>query len=518
MDESTQQPSCGAASHQEYPTRDRIVMPKRFNPRQRLEEKMRQRMQRETETAQPAPEHLLPVPPTSLDRGVPTMLAPVQVPGSKNAPPKKPPRRGLVNKENALTTSVPRTQDWAGDERSSSVPRTQDWAGGERSSSVPRTPDWAGDERSSSVPRTPDWAGDERSSSVPRTPDWAGDEGSSSVPRTPDWAGDERSSSVPRTPNWAGDESSSSVPRTPDWAGDERSSRICCTELPSKSGQANDSASPLRNRIVLPKRFNPRAALQAKMARGMEKEAEATVAPPLHGLYIKQIPRRAAAKHVDRSHRALTLYVDLPLEEDTVPRHLPRRQSTSKLQDFTTSRLQRQVVAEWERQLISDGAAAAEASEYSSQWKQPAETLYDEFCTSASVARLTQDNYMDFLGDKRSALVMFYKPWKHSCVKGRKHFVKAAESNKNPDAVFAAVDCSVQEDLCLHEDITFVPTFKLYSQGQVVNTIKDFIFFNSFIMKKFVERAPALTQDGVAKPSCRTEQSWLKKAIQKLKH
>lgn len=368
MDERTQQPSSSGAqaTQKEPPPRDTIVRQKRLNPHKLLEEKVRQRIQREAEAARPGPEQMQPAPPTTLGRDAPTMLAPVQVPESKYAPPQKPPRRGAITKENALTAHVPRT----------------------------------------------------------------------------------------------------------DLAGGERSSRICCTDLPSKSAQPNDGVSPLRYRIVMPKRFSPHTALREKMRRRVEKEAESTTAPRLDDQTITQ-----------NLQRPVTQYADHPRELN-VPQHLPRRQLTVTLGDFTTSQLQDsyqknsgdtqpsvqktiipvttrprswsavdfyepiteerplvqknipppkparkrlikpEVGVEQEQQLFSDEAAATQVSDYSLQWKQPAEMLYDEFCTSASVARLSEDNYKEFLGDKRSALVMFYKPWKQSCVKGRKHFVK----------------------------------------------------------------------------------------------
>ncbi|CAG5115453.1 unnamed protein product [Candidula unifasciata] len=252
------------------------------------------------------------------------------------------------------------------------------------------------------------------------------------------------------------------------------------------------------NRIVMPNRLNPQLKLEMKQKDESEK--------PKPSLAPKKPPRQRRPGQGS--------VVDTTLAHQAIPGDTQSRRSSSVS--------------------LSAGHGAPSEKRYSSLHLKTSprgsdplhelspiaetpQTPWDPFCVSSRVFGLDSNTYRDFLGDKGAALVMFYNPTKSSCIKGKKIFVKAAESTVRENAAFAAVNCSVEESLCFNEGITNLPTYKLYSQGQLINIVKDTFFFNDRDMKKFVEKAPALAQEGLVKPSCKYGKTLLKKAIEKIK-
>lgn len=93
----------------------------------------------------------------------------------------------------------------------------------------------------------------------------------------------------------------------------------------------------------------------------------------------------------------------------------------------------------------------------------------DKFVKGANVMGLIECNFYNFLSDKLAAMVMFYNPNCKDCERQRAHIIRAAKVTKRPNHAYAAVDCTVEKELCKRENITRLPTFILYTRGKYIS-------------------------------------------------
>ncbi|BFZ22764.1 hypothetical protein BsWGS_25803 [Bradybaena similaris] len=111
------------------------------------------------------------------------------------------------------------------------------------------------------------------------------------------------------------------------------------------------------------------------------------------------------------------------------------------------------------------------------------------FLQSRSIKALSSANFSQVLSKKDSVvLVMFYNPDCVYCQSAKPHFLKAAKTTQAKNRVFAAVDCSQEEQLCAVEHIQDFPTFKLFVGGKFLTRYNQSPNFIN--MRNFVENAP----------------------------
>ncbi|GFS06922.1 protein disulfide-isomerase A5 [Elysia marginata] len=115
------------------------------------------------------------------------------------------------------------------------------------------------------------------------------------------------------------------------------------------------------------------------------------------------------------------------------------------------------------------------------------------FLQSRSIKQLGEKNFHKFLGEKDTAMVLFYQPDCLHCQSAKPHFLKAAKTT-NPKSLggkgkaFGIVDCSKEIDLCMAEQVNKYPSFKLYIGGKFLASYDETPHFNS--LREFVANAP----------------------------
>ncbi|CAG5115450.1 unnamed protein product, partial [Candidula unifasciata] len=70
----------------------------------------------------------------------------------------------------------------------------------------------------------------------------------------------------------------------------------------------------------------------------------------------------------------------------------------------------------------------------------------------------------------------------------------AANITQRRNHVFAAVDCTIESQLCKRQKISVFPTMKLFAQGKTVSTYLDDSFLSSQQMVDFVEKTPSVSK------------------------
>merc|ERR1712004_755087 len=84
--------------------------------------------------------------------------------------------------------------------------------------------------------------------------------------------------------------------------------------------------------------------------------------------------------------------------------------------------------------------------------------------TPSNVVHLNENNFHDFLSDKKHVLVMFYVPWCPHSRDTMPEYDRAADDLiDNKDIYFAAVECIVTGDLCGDQEVDEYPDFKYFS-------------------------------------------------------
>ncbi|XP_038058107.1 protein disulfide-isomerase A5-like [Patiria miniata] len=84
----------------------------------------------------------------------------------------------------------------------------------------------------------------------------------------------------------------------------------------------------------------------------------------------------------------------------------------------------------------------------------------------SAVNHLTQANFKSFTETNRYVLTMFYAPWCGHCKAAKPAFQDAAQVVKDEEGMeLAAVDCTVERDLCSDFEVQGFPTFKLFTEG-----------------------------------------------------
>ncbi|CAG5135047.1 unnamed protein product [Candidula unifasciata] len=115
----------------------------------------------------------------------------------------------------------------------------------------------------------------------------------------------------------------------------------------------------------------------------------------------------------------------------------------------------------------------------------------DPFFGSDFVYSLNALNSREFLMRKAAVLVLFYCPHDKDISEIKKHYTSSASSTKRENHAYAAVDCTLEPELCTAFGITFTPFVAYYSRGIKIDSglveSKEFVKDD---LRFFMEQAP----------------------------
>jgi protein disulfide isomerase len=113
---------------------------------------------------------------------------------------------------------------------------------------------------------------------------------------------------------------------------------------------------------------------------------------------------------------------------------------------------------------------------------------------AADIKILNEDDFFPFIDNTPNVFVKYCAPWYSECGTVQSDFEKAAEELKDSKIVFAQVDCTLEQELCINNGVNKYPKFELHREGDVLefrykeNTVENFkTFINSFISPSLTE-------------------------------
>ncbi|BFZ13965.1 hypothetical protein BsWGS_17004 [Bradybaena similaris] len=128
--------------------------------------------------------------------------------------------------------------------------------------------------------------------------------------------------------------------------------------------------------------------------------------------------------------------------------------------------------------------------------EQSADLAVDAFVGSQNVIGLNEQNFDYFIAPKQLAMVMYYDPSNPNSLQPKEHFKKAADSMGRGNGQFAAVDCNVLPRFCVNQGVTMMPTFKIFSLGKVLSTIREVSRFDDKEMRQYMETLSEIQPQG----------------------
>jgi len=112
----------------------------------------------------------------------------------------------------------------------------------------------------------------------------------------------------------------------------------------------------------------------------------------------------------------------------------------------------------------------------------------------AEIKILNEDDFFPFIDKNPNVLVKYCAPWYSKCNEVQAEYEKAAELFKDQNIIFAEVDCQLEQNLCINNDVDKYPKFVLHRDEDVLefnykeNTVENFkTFIESFTSPSLVE-------------------------------
>jgi len=113
---------------------------------------------------------------------------------------------------------------------------------------------------------------------------------------------------------------------------------------------------------------------------------------------------------------------------------------------------------------------------------------------SADIKILNEDDFFPFIDSHPNVFVKYCAPWFSKCKEIQSVFEKAAEELKDTKTVFAEVDCTLEQDLCINNGVNKYPKFVLHRDADVLefrykeNTIENIkTFIQSYVTPSLTE-------------------------------
>lgn len=95
-------------------------------------------------------------------------------------------------------------------------------------------------------------------------------------------------------------------------------------------------------------------------------------------------------------------------------------------------------------------------------------SVFAKNAKEASVVQVSKNNFNDLIGSSEPVLVEFFAPWCGHCKKLAPEFETAASSLKDQNIKLAAVDCTVEKEICEKHAIKGYPTLAVFRSGAEV--------------------------------------------------
>ncbi|XP_052091657.1 protein disulfide-isomerase A5-like [Mytilus californianus] len=111
----------------------------------------------------------------------------------------------------------------------------------------------------------------------------------------------------------------------------------------------------------------------------------------------------------------------------------------------------------------------------------------------SAVKHLSDSDFKSQLSKYKASLVMFYAPWCGHCKSSKPIFQNAADSLKDKQKAFVAVDCTKSRETCNEEKIEGFPTFKLYVGNKFLSEYEGGRSEKDFL--KFINNSPEATKE-----------------------
>jgi len=113
---------------------------------------------------------------------------------------------------------------------------------------------------------------------------------------------------------------------------------------------------------------------------------------------------------------------------------------------------------------------------------------------SADIKILNEDDFFPFIDENPNVFVKYCAPWYSKCKDVQSEFEKAAEEMKDNKIIFAQVDCSLEQELCINNGVDKYPKFELHRDEDILefrykeDTVENFkTFIQSFISPSLSE-------------------------------
>lgn len=101
-------------------------------------------------------------------------------------------------------------------------------------------------------------------------------------------------------------------------------------------------------------------------------------------------------------------------------------------------------------------------------------SLLSLFITTLSVTRaaniknLNEDDFFSFIDEHPNVFVKYCAPWYSKCQDVQSDYEKASEELKESKIVFAQVDCSLEQELCINNGVDKYPKFELHRDEDIL--------------------------------------------------
>lgn len=114
--------------------------------------------------------------------------------------------------------------------------------------------------------------------------------------------------------------------------------------------------------------------------------------------------------------------------------------------------------------------------------------------SSSQVVQGSTGNFKELIGSDSPVLVEFFAPWCGHCKKLAPEFESAASSLKSQNIKLAAIDCTIEKEICEKQGIKGYPTLAVFRSGAEVTKYQGPREASAIVKFMKKQAAPAVTQ------------------------